>query len=165
MQILKIALEIEMCNESGLGCAQSFHERFDMENAALAVQQVAKAHTVTGSGGVDPTTVAEFEKLMKEGALTASGLDQYQARAASPLTELGADIIRVGGELSRDFRLRSADVGHSLASLDASNPLESFNQMIRLQESAEINIFKLQFATGLAQSINSGFSTLFHLQG
>ena len=116
-------------------------------------------------GGVDPAKVAEFEKLMSSGTAGSNGIAQYQIRTEPSTSGFSSDIMRLGAEISRDYRKEKAQIDRRILSLESTDPVTALRQTFMIQAGTQAHIYRLQLATSLVESINRGFSTLFHLQG
>ncbi|HYD63750.1 MAG TPA: hypothetical protein VEC35_25570 [Noviherbaspirillum sp.] len=136
-----------------------------MENPVSAVPQVAKVDVAPGMGGVDPAKVAEFERLMSSGTAGSNGIAQYQIRTEPSTSGWTSDILRMGAEISRDYRKERVQVHRRIVSLDPTDPITALRQTFMIQAGTQAQIYRLQLATSVVESINRGFSTLFQLQG
>ena len=146
-----------------------------MENPVMVVQQAAKVEAVKtdaamGMSGADPVKIAEFEKLMANGTngtIDTAGISRYQVQAQGEASApgWGGDIVRVGTEISREYRKEMGQISQQMLSFDPNDPVGALRQTMVVQAATQAQMFKLQFATSIVDSVNRGITTLFRLQG
>jgi hypothetical protein len=148
----------------------------------VAVQEIANqaAHAIPQPASApvaDAAQVARFEQLLNEaqgkptmqapGATNATNapFDVYVPRAESPMETFGANMLRIGDEVSTAFRKSTEQMNLNWKDGDTLDPASAMQQMADMQRGMFNVSFQLQFVTSLVASANRGVTALFHMQG
>lgn len=135
-----------------------------MDGVMMVAHEAARVNAQPSIGSADLAQVVEFERLMRDAQMSSPGIDQYVAKAESPMDVLTSNLQRIGGEISHNFLSKMEQTDVKMRDFDPLSPTAS-QQLIDLQNGVLSASFQLHFCTSLVESANRGFSTLFHMQG